>query len=209
MPKPTPRALPHTKPVYSVKGQDLVNELDRVFDAALVAAKDKDHRYAIFFWYREQKALALLSSGDLKPKQKCKHCRERGKYLQAAPNKGGPYKPEDFSYNACPCIVGQVLHLTEPQVEEIYKKALKAKEDAEAKLNAGTGAEPEPKVAKPKRGTSKSKPETQGEAEPQTPVKRRVKKDAEPEPKGEESRKGTPTVPSKAKKTKNPAKPGN
>ena len=176
MPKTKPSALPHSKPVYSVKGQDLVNSLDHSLKMALLEAKDKEHRHAIAFGYRESKALALLSSGDLKPKQHCKQCRERGKYLQAVPNNGGKYEEEDFSYHACPCIVGQLPLLTAPQVEEIYHKALNEKEDAEAKLNAGTNGEPGAKVAKPKRRTAKPKPETESETEPKATVKRRVKK---------------------------------
>lgn len=143
---------------YSVKSMALLEPLIKAYKAALLEASDKDNRSAIAYWYRENKALALLEGGDITPKTKCKKCRGRGKYLMAIPNKGGPYQDEDFKPHACECVVALV---NLPNTEDDYQLAKKEKLEKDAKISSDAGnlGKPNNELGKPKQRVKRPKPE--------------------------------------------------
>jgi hypothetical protein len=172
----------------SIKSKVLLQDLDEHFKAQLLGVPPKEASlYADS--YRSDKALILLSTGELKP-PKCKTCYSRGYRLMATPTKG-PYKDEDFKKVACHCITKQV---DPPDMERLQKRA-KFEQDEKDRANS--------------RGVIENPPSPTGDGERTTKIqlKRRQTK-AAIEPNHGREEKDIPsneTVP-KSRKKRDPAK---
>ena len=179
MPNTKTPTVQKPEPVYSIKGKAAVNQCLNTLREVLKTEKLGEGGYLVYF-FRSIKAEALASTGDIKPKDKCKKCRGRGYVMRAVPKKQGKYEDEDFKKSPCECIIGQVNLMTEAELREIHKEVLKEVEDEKAKSANGTNPEATQQPTKRRTRVKKSedKPEEQAEVKP--PVKRRVKKSSEP-----------------------------